>query len=815
VSGGARPPRREARRAGVAGALALIALLAAAAHAQPGDPVAAFQGDESVATSDAAHGYLVNPAAGGIRYPGEFAFAFTDLEPGRNLYRGVLAMGGVGLAASRFEDVEQRYSLALRAGQARFRAGIAGAYRVDEREGGRTLDWKLGALSRPRPWLSVGATLDHLGQPRHAGVRQRREWALGAAWRPLAHARASAHTLGARLTLSADAVVREGDAASRADLVFGAAFEPVPGLAFVGSVEEHGKFRIGLSLLGPRSSVSAHAAVDGDGDRVGTTWAGSAHASEDRTVFAGPRDRRVATMRIGGDLADDELHGFSLLGSTGGTVVAPLHRALEHAQEDPLTRAVLLDLRHPSGAGQIEELRARILRLRAAGKPVVAYLETGANRGALELASACDRIVTTEEAMFVGLGLRAERRYYRDLLARWGVRFDRVSIGAYKSAYRGLSADSLPPADREVIDHNLDVAQEHFLAALEQGRGISRERFAHVLDGRAWEAEDLVAAGLVDTVASLEDARALAGRLAGLGAKPRTARASELAWSERAWFVPRRIAVVYASGAIETGRSGSSPLDGPYMGSETVVEQLERAFRHRDVEAVVLRVDSPGGSAIGSNLIHAATVRLKRETKKPLVVSMGDVAASGGYYIACAADHIVADRLTATGSIGVVFLKPSIEGWYAQRGVRQFTFERGDRMNGTSLHHDWDEADRASADSAIARSYATFLAKVAAGRGRPADALREVAQGRVWFGMDALEHGLVDALGGLDDAIAEARRRASVPPGERIAPLEIRRPRPRWLERAVGSMVREAWERNLVVPDPSGVRYEADVPIAD
>src|SRR5262249_50540993 len=162
----------------------------------------------------------------------------------------------------------------------------------------------------------------------------------------------------------------------------------------------------------------------------------------------------------GGVLGDDQLSGFTLLSGAESTRPSgPVHRQLERALEDPLTRGVLLELRGVANMAQLEELRPRIARLRRAGKPVVAYLEDGGGRGDFYLASACDRVVASEEAFFAGLGLRAERRYYREALADWGIRIDRTSYGAYKSAYRTFSVDSTPAADREAIEHNLDIAQ--------------------------------------------------------------------------------------------------------------------------------------------------------------------------------------------------------------------------------------------------------------------------------------------------------------------------------------------------------------------
>jgi protease-4 len=481
---------------------------------------------------------------------------------------------------------------------------------------------------------------------------------------------------------------------------------------------------------------------------------------------------------------------------------------------------VLLDVDGVSGMAQIEELRVRIARLRAAGKPVVAYLEQGGGRGDLYLASACDRIVSTEEASFAALGLRAERRSYRPLLESWGLKLDRASVGPYKSAFRNFSQDSTPPADKEQIEHQLDVSQRLFVETVSRDRHMDRARLEALLDGRWWPAAEARKAGLIDSVAYRDDALAMLGRMSGLSARPHQVSLLEAVPARRAWMVPRPVAVVYASGGIESGHDGSDLLNGPYMGSTSVAQRLEKAFRDPETKAVVLRVESPGGSGLGSNLILHAAARLKRETKKPLVVSMGGVAASGGYYISMAGDRLYADRYTRTGSIGVLFVKPSLQGWYQRHGVKQEAFERGADMGAWSLGRDWTPRWQAAADSAVRAAYEVFKGRVAQGRGLTMDEVEAVAGGRVWFGEEAMDHRLVDAVGGLDDAVAEARRRASVPAGERIELAEYRRRRP-WLferlaDRAVQSAVAGMTDRvlarmgELASPEAGFIELRAD-----
>lgn len=785
--------------------LALAALLAAAASRAGADPPPLL-GNESVSSVEGADAVFWNPAAVGLRYPQELLLSFSD-EPGGGLRRGALAGRGLGFGVVSERHGATATTLALGGGDRAARLGLS-LTRWSGSGPGAT-DATLGFLAHLAPWAALGGTAAHLAQPSLAGERLIRDYTLGLGLRPFALSPARAYGWGSRLTATCDLRAGEKDRPQDMRARFGADLEIVPGLVARGGYENRAGYQLGFAVLAPRLGYHGHRAYDPDGHRLATTHALSFHPAEDRTVLPAPR--RVGELRMEGALGDDALSGLSVFGGPSTTPAGVAHRALERALDDPRTRGVLLELRGITNMAQVEELRRRVLRLRGAGKPVVAWLPYGGGRADLYLASSCDRIVTTEEAEFGALGLRVERRSYKSALADLGLRIDRSSVGAYKSAYRNFSVDSTPPADREVIEHTLDQVQELFVDAVVADRHMSRERLLTLLDGRQWPAADLQRAGLVDSLGDRRDAMRILGRLAGLGAKPMAERLTRLEPAERPWRLPRGVAVVYASGGIEVGKSGSDLLNGPYMGSETLIPQLERAFKNREVKAVVLRIESPGGSSLASDLMYRALQRVKRETKKPLVVSMGSVAASGGYQIALPGDRLFADHFTRTGSIGVLFVKPSLEGFYAKRGVRQEDFERGDYMSGWSLARDWDRRAQAAADSAVRRTYTGFKDKVGAARKLSAADVEKVAQGRVWLGEEARTRALVDEMGGLEEAMAEARRLAGVPVHARIDPLVFRRPPPDLLSRLVGTALREAWERSLAPREIVGPQLRADL----
>ena len=779
-----------------------LALVASAAPAFAQSSVA----DWSIATLDDARAAQFVPAALSTRHDAEWRLEWSGLDGRREGFSSQAYAGGFGAYVQDSPGHRRTWGMALGGGRDALRFGWTG-YRVSE-FGTRRGDHRFSALSRPAAWLSLAGEVDHAFEPKPYGARLAREWTTAVALRPLAFDRAHAHARGTRLTLTADLSAREGEPRAWARTRVGVECEPVSGLALAVATRGHDEWRVGVTLRGLRGATT-HSTAMRDGDKTNERWAVSAHSGEERTRFTSRGDRRVAYVRAGGILAD-EAAGGSLLGDVTTVGNRSVAAQLDRALEDPLTRGVLLDLQGVAGMAQLEELRPRIEKLRDAGKPVVASLESGGGRGDLYLASACTRAYASEEAIFAGLGLRTERRYYREMLERYGVRMDRASVGAFKSAYRNYSVDRTPAPDSIVIQRTLDQRQELFLRSVAASRKIKRERFAHILDGRGWTSADLVDAGLLDGVAYRDDAWHEVGKLSGLGEKPRLATLSRVEPARVAWTQRSPIAVVYATGGIEEGRSGGGLVSGAVLGSETLIGQLERAFRAREVKVVVLRIESPGGSVVASNLIDHAIVRLKRETGKRLIVSMGSVAASGGYYIAVHADRIYADRHTATGSIGVLYVKPSFEGAYAKQHVRQEDFDRGEYMGGFSTARDWSPAMQAAADSAIGRSYAAFKARVAEGRKLSLERVEEIAQGRVWFGDDALERGLIDAIGGLDVALADAREVAGVSRYEKIRLREFRRPRGSLLERAFGGWVREAIVREARLPDWRGAQVRDD-----
>src|SRR5437868_37964 len=462
---------------------------------------------------------------------------------------------------------------------------------------------------------------------------------------------------------------------------------------------------------------------------------------------------------------------------------------LRRAGRDDRVRALVVKVGGGRiGLARMQELREAVGAFRESGKLTVAWSETFGEftHGNVPyyLATAFDRIYLQPSGSVGLTGIAVEQLFLHDALAKAGVAFQSAKRYEYKSAADNLTERGFTGPTREAAERLAESIAEQITAAIAERRGKTAEQARALLDRGPFLAEDALAEGLVDALGYRDevyaDVRKEAGPDAILQYVVRYQRSHTL--TQRAKKLPnpreRFVAVIYASGPIKQGRSGRSPLGGGSMGSDTVAAALRSATSDDRVRAVLLRVNSPGGSAVASDTIWREVVRT-RAAGKPVVVTMGDVAASGGYYISMAADVIVAQPGTLTGSIGVIAAKPVLRELLGRAGISTDSVAEGAHATMFAPTRPFSEDEWERVNTWLDRIYADFTGKVAAGRRLTAAQVEEVARGRVWTGADALEHGLVDELGGLDAAAAHARRRAGLP-GD--APLRVY-PRPRPLER--------------------------------
>ncbi len=466
--------------------------------------------------------------------------------------------------------------------------------------------------------------------------------------------------------------------------------------------------------------------------------------------------------------------------------------ALRTARNDDRVKALVVKVGgKPIGLGVVQELREAVKRFRAAGKPTWAWAETfgefSAGNVPYYLATAFDTIFL-QPSGDVGLtGLAVERVFLRGALDKLGVRMEVGARHEYKSAAEQLTEQGFSGPSREATERIARSVTEQLAAALAERTAIPSDKASELVNGGPYLADQALAAGLVDALGYRDEVYAAVRKQVGndpvllyLG---RYHRSKELASRARQLTAPRQdaVALILATGAIRRGRNGRSPLTGNAMGSDSITAALRAATADPRVKAIVLRVNSPGGSYVASDAIWREVVRA-RNAGKPVVVSMSDVAASGGYFISMAADAILAEPGTVTGSIGVISGKPVVGDLLGKAGVTTDSIVLGDHAAMFSTSKPFTSDDWQLVDAWLDRIYADFTGKVAAGRGLSAERVHELARGRVWTGADAREHKLVDDLGGVEEAADIARRRAGLPVTAplvhypRIGPLDRIRP---------------------------------------
>lgn len=439
--------------------------------------------------------------------------------------------------------------------------------------------------------------------------------------------------------------------------------------------------------------------------------------------------------------------------------------ALKRASED--SRITGLVARVGNGGlsvAQAQELRDAVSSFRDSGKRTVAYSESfGESSLAIAdyyLAAAFEEIILLPMASMSIQGVLTRTPFLGRMFRQLGVKPDFDHRREYKAAKYLLTEDHYLPPHEEATTAILEDHMAQIVAGVAHDRGLEHSVVRGIIDRAPLFGQEGVEAGLVDRIAYRDDAYESAkGAGAGFMFLDQYLRRAG-----RPHRRGKRIALIYGTGTIARGSSGFDPLTrGTSMGADDVAAAIREARDDRKVKAIVFRVDSPGGSAVGSELVYHEVVRA-REKGKPVVVSMGSVAGSGGYFVAAPANHIVAQPGTVTGSIGVVFGKLATADVWRRLGINWGELKLGRNAGFASPNDGYSESERDRLQAALDVVYGGFKARVAAGRAMTDDQVEEVARGRVWTGMRAAELGLVDELGGLDRAIEVAKELADIEP---------------------------------------------------
>jgi protease-4 len=493
-------------------------------------------------------------------------------------------------------------------------------------------------------------------------------------------------------------------------------------------------------------------------------------------VSRGPTVPASATLvlRPGGQLEEvvpDDVVG-QFLGRDTNTVrgfVDNLHKA----KRDARIRTVLLmpsslDLPYWS---KVQELRDAILDFRQSGKRVIAFLEYGGDRE-YYLASAADRVFLLPTSPLDLTGVASYEIFLRGALDKIGAYPDFLHIGDYKTATNQLTEKRMTPAHREMTEALNRDSFDQLVRGIAQGRHKPEADVRALLDRGPFLPEEALRLGLVDDLAYEDQLDDRAPELRTAGGQSRRIEGSDYGRIDprSVGIRPRsRIAVIYAVGTIASGKSAFDPVNGTVVGSDSLIAQIRQVRDDDTIKAIVLRVDSPGGSSVASDVIwrELMITRDQKETR-PLITSMSDLAASGGYYISLPGQVIVAEPGTLTGSIGIYTGKFAVGGTLDKLGITTESVKSGANADIYSPFTPFTAEQRGRVQDFMQGFYANFVEKVAESRHATPAQIDAIAQGRVWTGAQAKQHGLVDVLGGLDAAIAIAKQRANVPANEDV-----------------------------------------------
>ena len=479
-------------------------------------------------------------------------------------------------------------------------------------------------------------------------------------------------------------------------------------------------------------------------------------------------DNSVLVLDLNGvmqERSEDDFYGFLTGGEMSSLGLDDLTEAVEKAKADVNVKGIYIEagMFAPDGPASVQALRDKLVDFKKSGKWIVAYGDQY-TQSAYWLCSVADKVIVNPEGMVDWHGLCTETMYFKDLMAKFGVKMQIAKVGKFKSAVEPFFADKMSDANREQISVYLNGIWGNVVKDVAQSRKLDAKTLNAYADSLVTfaSADELLKMKLVDQVAYYDEVRADIKKRLDLDEDDNISQVSvkQMCAQPNKNKADDRIAVYYAYGDIVSDTQGGMS-EGASICSANMVPDLEALMNDDDVKAVVLRVNSPGGSAYASEQIWRAVTRLK--AKKPVVVSMGTYAASGGYYISCAANYIYAEPTTLTGSIGIFGMFPDVSGLLTDKlGLKFDQVKTNKYSNFGTSSRPFNEEEMQYLTNMVDRGYKTFTKRVSDGRKIPVERVYEIAEGRVWLGQDALKIKLVDGIGGIDQAVAKAAELAKV-----------------------------------------------------
>ncbi len=648
--------------------------------------------------------------------------------------------------------------------------------------------WDVGASARFGAHVAAAAVVRDLNRPTVAGVPVERRYELELAVRPTGTERLDLG-LGGRVqedTGDLDGWLRGSVKVARGVFVHAAVetralrVSEITPTGTIASQDRDVRGTLGLELSFGHVGLTGYglAGMDRAGDTRAVSGVALARWSSDEVPAVQGRGARIERIELTGGIGSRELVGLVL--------------RLRAIARDPDVVGVVVALDGvAAGWATLQDLRGELVRLRAAGKKTFAYLVAGSSRD-YWIASACDKVYVDPAGGLRLVGLAGTTLYFKGAFDQLGVLAQFEKIAEYKSAPESYTEVGPSEAALRMRNELYDSIWTEVVGAIAQSRHLDRATVQQLVDNGPYTAGDLMKEPrLVDGVGLPEAISELVVKELG-GAYPVAAAPRERAdrWAQPA------LAIIYVDGDIVDGPSRALPVPLPIplvsqqmAGSETISAAIAAARANPSVKAIVLRVDSPGGSAVASDLI-AREIKATRGVK-PIICSMGDLAASGGYFVSAYCDWIVAEPTTITGSIGIFTGKFDLSGLFGKLGITFETFKRGARADMEAYFRPFTDEERAVIHEKLTYLYGRFTGAVAEGRGLTVAKVDEVGRGHVWSGAMAKQVGLVDQLGGIGDAIDLAKQKAGYGPDDRLALVELPRQAPGLLGQLLGPLGRE------------------------
>jgi len=718
---------------------------------------------QSVATTDNVYALRWNPAGLSANSGSQFGISSLMQANSYDTLSYYFSSGTKG-SASGLAIYQNGNSLAYRFGAGMELAkGSYFGYGIDFSKQMHA-EFALGMIYRPAEFVSIGATMNNFTGSNGLNPNYR----AGLALRPL----------GPRVTLAADALFKYNPVKSEyaVDSQINLSAEIVNGInlgAYYDTQTQTAGIGFGMNLS--HFGASGYSDVSSSGTGLYNNGIGNVDYTEAtrHSLFSHPKQNKYIILELNGPIIEGK-PPLGLFGTAAGRSVASIIFQIDKYAKNDDIRGIVLFINNPTaGLAKLQEIREALQRFQASGKTVIAYMDRGGNSQYF-LASVADKVYLNPAGDLWLTGVSAQMLFVKGLLHKAGIKAEFEHIGKYKSAADMFTEDTITTANAEQLNAYLDDFYETFTQAIAHSRNMDIDQIKSMVDNGPYSAKGALKAGLVDSLIYRDQLRPLVEDDGGKGSNTLI---SDSDYNKKSnwnytWETPKKdkIAVIYAIGEITTGKSERSPFTGiSNMGSETMVKAIKKARENSSVKAIVLRVDSPGGSALASDMIWREIAKTTTgEKAKPVIVSMSDVAGSGGYYIAVGADKILADPTTITGSIGVIGGKFSFEGLFDKFGIKTATIKRGENADFMGNFHDMSPGDHEKLYALISDTYDDFITKVSEGRGIPKDSVDQLGRGRIYSGLDAKDIGLVDEIGGIKEALQEAKSAAKIPEDEEV-----------------------------------------------